>query len=58
MLGRASRMAATMLGMFSLVNDSVSLHLLGAGMEFPVCMVEGDIFLFPLEDLVVALVMA
>ena len=39
-----------MLGISSLVNDSVPRRLLGAGTEFPVRMVEGAVFLFPLED--------
>ena len=50
MLGRATRTAATMLGISSLVNDSVPRRLLGAGAEFPVRAFEGAVFLFPLED--------
>ena len=46
-----------MLGMSSLVNNSVPCHLFGAGKEFPVCAVEGAIR-FSLEDLVMAWVAA
>ena len=39
-----------MLGISSLVNDSVPRRLLGAGAEFSARTVEGAVFLFPLED--------
>ena len=39
-----------MLGISSLVNDSVPRGLLGAGAEFPVLALEEAVFLFPLED--------